>query len=192
MNAFAAARIQYEEQVAARWKNSFDAPAASGLLSGTPMWNGISLGRLTKVQPAVTLAATALLLCVPLSLPAQHHRKHETHMQIEDAGTPVAAGHAVQRSCDDGQAALRGLPGHYRQRRVADQDAAAGQDEEPHLRDLQDGCVGHEDQAGGGDCDCDLAGAGGGRGRRAAGERELPVYTGVSASAERGVAGDEL
>ena len=47
------------------------------------MWNGISLGRLTKVQPVVTLAATALLLCVPLSLPAQHHRKHETHMQIE-------------------------------------------------------------------------------------------------------------
>jgi ketosteroid isomerase-like protein len=85
VNAFAAARIQYGwEQVAARWKNSFDAPAASGLLSGTPMWNRLSRGRFTNARPVVTLAATALLLCVPLSLPAQHHRKHETHVQIED------------------------------------------------------------------------------------------------------------
>ena len=48
------------------------------------MWNGLSHGRLTRVQPVVTLVATALLLCVPLSLAAQHHRKHETHVQIEN------------------------------------------------------------------------------------------------------------
>jgi len=63
---------------------SFDALAASGLLSGTPMWNGHSLGRLAKVHPAVTLAATALLLALPASGVAQRHHKHETHVQIED------------------------------------------------------------------------------------------------------------
>jgi ketosteroid isomerase-like protein len=48
------------------------------------MWNGISLGRLAKIRLVAALAATALSLCVPLSLQAQHHRKHETHVQIED------------------------------------------------------------------------------------------------------------
>jgi ketosteroid isomerase-like protein len=71
-------------QALAAVENSFDAPAASGLLSGTPMWNGPSRGRLTKVQPVVALAATALLLCVPSGGLAQRHHKHETHVQIED------------------------------------------------------------------------------------------------------------
>jgi ketosteroid isomerase-like protein len=48
------------------------------------MWNGHSLGRLAKVHPAVTLAATALLLALPASGVAQRHHKHETHVQIED------------------------------------------------------------------------------------------------------------